>query len=56
MPHVTEKMLRHELGEIMAVCNKHDWLKEQKEAYEQYSDALLAQVRKELEHEVDRES
>ncbi|WP_245621559.1 site-specific integrase [Enterovibrio calviensis] len=56
MPHVTKKMLGHELGGIMAVYNKHDWLKEQKEAYEVYSDALSKQVRKELEHEVDKAS
>ncbi|WP_407332989.1 tyrosine-type recombinase/integrase [Enterovibrio sp. 27052020O] len=54
MPHVTEKMLGHELGGIMTVYNKHDWSKEQKEAYELYSDALLEQVRKELEHAIER--
>lgn len=34
LPHVTEKMIGHELGGIMAVYNKHDWLDEQREAYE----------------------
>lgn len=36
MPHVTEKMLGHELGGIMAIYNKHDWFDEQAEAYELY--------------------
>lgn len=36
MPHVTEKMLGHELGGIMAIYNKHDWFDEQKHAYELY--------------------
>lgn len=33
MPHVTEKMLGHELGGIMAIYNKHDWLDEQLVGY-----------------------
>ncbi|RUT65495.1 integrase, partial [Morganella morganii] len=41
MPHVTEKMLGHELGGVMAVYNKHDWMKEQKEAYELYADKVF---------------
>ncbi len=36
MPHVTEKMLGHELGGIMAIYNKHDWLDEQLVGYELY--------------------
>ena len=36
MPHVTEKMLGHELGGIMAIYNKHDWLDEQLAGYELY--------------------
>ncbi|WPC72975.1 tyrosine-type recombinase/integrase [Vibrio porteresiae] len=48
MPHVTEKMLGHELGGIMAVYNKHDWLAEQKEAYEKFADCLFEQVQKEI--------
>ncbi|WP_318471123.1 hypothetical protein [Photobacterium leiognathi] len=31
MPHVVEKMFGHELGGVLAVYNKHDWLKEQLE-------------------------
>ncbi|EFZ63104.1 integrase [Escherichia coli EC1846] len=41
MPHVTEKMLGHELGGVMAVYNKHDWLSEQKDAYELYADKIF---------------
>ncbi|HFQ4959238.1 TPA: tyrosine-type recombinase/integrase [Vibrio vulnificus] len=48
MPHVTEKMLGHELVGVMAVYNKHDWLAEQKEAYERFGDALFTQVEAEL--------
>jgi integrase len=46
MPHVTEKMLGHELGGVMAVYNKHDWLPEQKEAYELYADKIFWHVKK----------
>lgn len=45
-PHVTEKMLGHELTGVMAVYNKHDWLDEQKEAYELYADKILWHVQK----------
>ncbi|EKY8361513.1 site-specific integrase [Salmonella enterica] len=45
MPHVTEKMLGHELGGVMAVYNKHDWLAEQKEAYELYADKIFWHVK-----------
>ncbi|HAY4576705.1 TPA: site-specific integrase [Escherichia coli] len=45
MPHVTEKMLGHELGGVMAVYNKHDWLGEQKEAYELYADKIFWHVK-----------
>ncbi|MBL4278973.1 tyrosine-type recombinase/integrase [Vibrio fluvialis] len=47
-PHVVEKMLGHDLGGILAVYNKHDWLNEQKDAYENFAEALFAQVKKEL--------
>ncbi len=40
MPHVTEKMLGHELGGIMAIYNKHDWLDEQLAGYELYWELL----------------
>ena len=41
MPHVVEKMLGHELGGVLAVYNKHDWLKkDQLEGYELYSEKL----------------
>lgn len=44
-PHVVEKMLGHELGGVLAVYNKHDWLAEQKDAYELYADKLFWHVR-----------
>lgn len=50
-PHVTEKMLGHDLGGVLAIYNKHDWLDEQKEAYEAFAEALFAQVKIELENE-----
>ncbi|MFT6905867.1 MAG: integrase [Oleiphilaceae bacterium] len=40
MPHVTEKMLGHELGGIMAIYNKHDWLDEQLVGYDLYWELL----------------
>lgn len=40
MPHVTEKMLGHELGGIMAIYNKHDWIDEQRVAYQLYWDEI----------------
>nr|WP_248387689.1 hypothetical protein [Vibrio cyclitrophicus] len=49
MPHVTEKMLGHELVGVMSVYNKHDWLNEQKEGYEKFANALFKQIKVELE-------
>ncbi len=46
MPHVTEKMLGHELGGIMAVYNKHDWVEEQQKAYDLYWDKLQSYLTK----------
>ncbi|MBY5920954.1 tyrosine-type recombinase/integrase [Ferrimonas balearica] len=43
-PHVTEKMLGHELPSIMATYNKHDWLEEQEKAYEAYYRRLMEEV------------
>lgn len=45
MPHVTEKMLGHELGGVMAVYNKHDWLEDQRKAYELYADKIFWHVK-----------
>ncbi|XKM12712.1 site-specific integrase [Orbaceae bacterium ac157xtp] len=45
MPHVTEKMLGHELGGVMSVYNKHDWIIDQKAAYELYADKILWHVK-----------
>ncbi|MBA6356801.1 MULTISPECIES: site-specific integrase [unclassified Colwellia] len=39
--HVTEKMLGHSLGGILAVYNKHEWLEEQREAYELWETILF---------------
>ncbi len=47
-PHVVEKMLGHDLGGILAVYNKHDWLSEQKDAYENFAETLFRQVKVEL--------
>lgn len=46
MPHVTEKMLGHELGGVMAVYNKHDWIDDQRDAYELYADKVFWHVKK----------
>ncbi|MDR0218067.1 MAG: site-specific integrase [Enterobacteriaceae bacterium] len=45
-PHVVEKMLGHELGGIMAVYNKHDWIDDQRKAYDIYHDKLIWHIRK----------
>ncbi len=45
-PHVTERMLGHELGGVMAVYNKHDWIDEQRKAYELHADKLFWHIRK----------
>lgn len=39
--HVTEKMLGHSLGGVMAVYNKHDWLEEQREAYHLWEASII---------------
>ena len=44
-PHVTERMLGHELGGVMAVYNKHDWIEAQRKAYELHSDKLFWHIR-----------
>ena len=46
MPHVTEKMLGHELGGIMAIYNKHDWIDEQRKAYQLYWDEIKSILEK----------
>lgn len=45
-PHVIEKMLGHELGGVLSVYNKHDWLAEQKAAYELYAEKIFWHIRK----------
>ncbi len=44
-PHVIEKMLGHDLGGVLAVYNKHDWLAEQKAAYELYAERIFEQIK-----------
>ncbi|PCS22846.1 hypothetical protein BTN49_1397 [Candidatus Enterovibrio escicola] len=44
-------MLCHELIGVLSVYNKPYWLKAQKESYDQFDDALFAQVQTELEYE-----
>jgi integrase len=44
-PHVIEKMLGHELGGVLAIYNKHDWIAEQRAAYQLYADKILSQVK-----------
>lgn len=48
LPHVTEKMLGHELGGIMAIYNKHDWIDEQAKAYQLWSEMISEAAQKEL--------
>lgn len=48
LPHVTEKMLGHELGGIMAVYNKHDWIDDQLKAYELWCKMISEAAQKEL--------
>lgn len=43
-PHVTEKMLGHKLGGIMAIYNRHDWIDEQREAYELWQRHLCSSL------------
>lgn len=45
-PHVIEKMLGHELGGVLSVYNKHDWITEQKAAYELYAEKIFWHIRK----------
>lgn len=44
-PHVIEKMLGHELGGVLAIYNKHDWIAEQREAYQLYAEKILSHVK-----------
>ncbi|MDP5145507.1 site-specific integrase [Shewanella sp. ULN5] len=44
LPHVTEKMLGHKLGGVMAVYNKHDWLEEQASAYACWGEMIMGEL------------
>ena len=48
LPHVTEKMLGHELQGVMAVYNKHDWIDEQAKAYELWGGMITEAAKTEL--------
>ena len=48
LPHVTEKMLGHELQGIMIIYNKHDWVDDQREAYALWCDLIDKAVKAEL--------
>jgi len=41
-----EKMLGHELGGVLTVYNKHDWIAEQKDAYELYAEKIFWHIKK----------
>ena len=45
-PHVIEKMLGHELGGVLSVYNKHDWIAEQKDAYDLYAEKIFWHIRR----------
>ena len=45
-PHVIEKMLGHELGGVLYGYNKHDWIAEQKDAYDLYAEKIFWHIRK----------
>ncbi|BDM64587.1 hypothetical protein NFHSH190041_20390 [Shewanella sp. NFH-SH190041] len=45
LPHVTEKILGHTLGGVMAVYNKHDWLDDQRKAYDMWADKVFLAAR-----------
>ena len=47
-PHVVEKMLGHDLGGVLAVYNKHDWLEEQQSAYNAFAEMLFKHIEMEL--------
>ena len=46
LPHITEKMLGHAMRGVMAVYNKHDYIDDQKEAYELYWSEIVKAILK----------
>ncbi|MEQ3454057.1 tyrosine-type recombinase/integrase [Pseudoalteromonas sp. Cnat2-41] len=44
LPHVTEKMLGHSMRGVMAIYNKHDWIKEQRAGYDMYWQLIAKHV------------
>ncbi|WP_233270718.1 tyrosine-type recombinase/integrase [Aeromonas hydrophila] len=45
MPQVTERMLGHRMAGVMAIYNLHDWIDEQREAYELWDTKLMEAVK-----------
>ncbi|MGL5468654.1 MAG: tyrosine-type recombinase/integrase, partial [Shewanella sp.] len=45
LPQVTEKMLGHRMAGVMAIYNLHDWIDEQREAYELWDKKLMEAVK-----------
>ncbi len=45
MPHVTKKMLGYELAGVMTAYNHHDWIEDQRKAYELYADKIFWHVK-----------
>lgn len=48
LPHVVEKMLGHELGGVMSVYNKHDWIEDQVVAYELWCEMISKAAKDDL--------
>ncbi|WP_234398834.1 tyrosine-type recombinase/integrase [Pseudoalteromonas sp. T1lg88] len=44
LPHVTEKMLGHSMRGVMAIYNKHDWIKEQRAGYDLYWELIKIKI------------
>jgi hypothetical protein len=44
LPHVVEKILNHTMQGVMAVYNRHDYLKERRQALDLWAERLLAIV------------
>lgn len=48
LPHVSERMLGHELQGVMAIYNKHDWIEDQRKAYDLWCDMIEEAIKLEL--------
>ncbi len=45
LPQVTEKTLGHRMAGVMAIYNLHDWIDEQREAYELWNTKIMDAVK-----------